>query len=107
MLCPSSLTRALLGMALAVLATAGCSEKASSDDCKALLDRVVEIEIQEAGTSHLSPAMKDDLDKQRKLVRDQLRDPFMSECQNDMPAAVVSCRLKAKTKADYAACKGE
>ena len=47
------------------------------------------MEIDEAGTAHLSPEMKDDLGKQTKKLREQLRKPFLKECQNDMPVAVV------------------
>ena len=96
-----------LSLVCALVATAGaCGEdKASDADCKAALDKIVDLEIEAAGTTHLSPEMKADLDKQRDKMREHLREPFMKECKNDLPATVVKCRIKAKSKADLAACE--
>lgn len=89
-----------------VLAASACgSDRASDADCKAALNKIVAIEVEAAGTARLSHEMKADLDKQRKKMRDHLREPFMKQCKNDLPASVVKCRIKAKNKADLAACE--
>jgi hypothetical protein len=93
--------------ALAMAATIGAcdGDRPSKKDCSALLDKIIELEIAAAGTSHLSPDMKADLDKQRKTMREFLRDPFMKQCRNELHAEVVACRLKAKSQVELAACE--
>jgi hypothetical protein len=86
------------------LAAGGCSDKPTKQDCETLLDQVVELEIGAAGTGKLSAEMKADLDKQRKQIEEYLGGRFVERCLNDTPVAVVKCGLKARTKADYAAC---
>lgn len=98
------LTLGLICATTALLSACG-SDRASDADCKAALAKIVDLEIEAAGTSRLSPDMKADLDKQRKKMREHLREPFMKQCKNDLPASVVKCRIKAKSKADLAACE--
>jgi hypothetical protein len=93
----------LLVLALSLTA-AGCSDKPTEKDCKALLDRVIDLEIGAAGTEKLSPEMKADLDKQRKQLEQYLGTSFMDRCLQDTPVAVIKCGLDAKTREDYAAC---
>jgi hypothetical protein len=93
----------LLLLALS-LAMGACSDKPTETDCKALLERVIELEIGAAGTEKLPPEMKADLDKQRKKLEQYLEKPFMERCLQDTPVAVIKCGLEARTKADYAAC---
>lgn len=96
----------LLAVCIAAALTCACGgDRASESECKAALDKIVDLEIAAAGTTRLSPDMKADLDKQRKKIRDHLREPFMKQCKNDLPASVVKCRIKAKSKADLAACE--
>jgi hypothetical protein len=98
-------SRASVLLLLAVsLAAGGCSDKPTKQDCEALLDRVIELEIGAAGTEKLSAEMKGDLDKQRKQLEQYLGTRFMDRCLQDTPVAVVKCGLNAKTQEDYAAC---
>jgi hypothetical protein len=89
---------------VALLAVAACSNAPSEDDCIALLDKVVELEIHSAGTDKLPPAMKADLDQQRTQLKDFLSSRFMEQCQKNTSAKIVACGLEAKSKAEYAAC---
>lgn len=89
-----------------VCALGACSDKPSAKSCEKLLDRVIEFEIEAAGTHHLSPAMKDDLDKQRKELREYLSEPFLEDCRENMSVAVVECGMEAKSLADFAKCEG-
>lgn len=82
-----------------------CTEKPSESACKALLEHIIDVEIAEAGTKRLSPAMKKDLDKQRTELRKYLGKNFVASCQSDLPVSVVECRMKAKTRAAIAACE--
>lgn len=95
----------LVALVVLGLATAGCSDKPTEQDCKALLDRLVELELATAGTDKLSADMKADLDKQAKELREYLGGQFMERCLKETPVAVVKCGLKAKSKADYAGCE--
>lgn len=81
-----------------------CSDKPSNQDCEALLEKIVDLEIASGGTASLPAAMKTDLEKSRKEVKDYLREQFMKQCLDSTPVAVVKCGLQAKSKADYAAC---
>ena len=103
----SRLTRwpTLSALCIVALICSCGADRASEAECKAALNKIVDLEIEAAGTSHLSPDMKADIDKQRKKIRDHLRKPFMKQCRNDLPASVVRCRSKAKSKADLAACE--
>ena len=49
--------------------------------------------------------MREDLDKQRKALRDYMSESFVEECRENMSVAVVKCGLEAKTLADYAGCE--
>ena len=102
----SSWTLLPTALTLALLLCSACGESASKGDCKALLERVIKLQSDELGASHAKAAMKEDLAKQQKKLREQLSGPFLKECQNSMPVAVVQCRLKAKSMADFAACDG-
>ena len=106
----SVIFRRLRGAALALAVTSAlgaCSEGPTDEQCEALLDKVIELEIATAGTDKLPAAMKEDLEKQRAQLEDYLSEKFMAECRKNVPLEVVKCGLKAKTKADYAACDKE
>jgi hypothetical protein len=102
-----SRARAALCASLVALACAlcACTDKPSAKDCEALLDRIIDFEMEAAGTDHISPAMKDDLDKQRKELHGYLSESFVEDCQKNMPVAVVKCGLDAKNLSEYATCE--
>jgi hypothetical protein len=87
------------------LGATGCGDGPSKDSCEQLLDHILEIEIRAAGTGQLTPEMKADLDAQKKEVKTNLQQPFMSQCLEKTPSRFVSCGLKAKSHEELAACE--
>jgi hypothetical protein len=95
-----------LGVALGVcLGAFGCGDKPSEKDCKALLDKVIDLEVATAGTDKLSSEKKASLDKQRKQLAGYISERFIERCIKETPKAAIECGLKAKSQEDYAACE--
>lgn len=93
----------LLGL---TAAAPGCSSTPSSEQCKALLDHVVGLEVADSGAGkELSADMKADLDKQRKELEGYVGEQFVKRCLDSLPVAFVECGLAAKSKAEYAECE--
>lgn len=93
------------GLVLVGAAAVGCSNAPSPAQCEELLDHLVELQLQEAGQSkEMPPAMKDALKAQKKEVAAYVRDNFIAQCTEELPAAFVECALVAKTTAEYADC---
>ena len=87
-------------------AASGCSSTPSPEQCEALLDHVVEIEVAESGAGkELSAEMKADLDKQRKELEGYVGEQFVKRCRESLPVTFVECGLQAKSKAEYAECE--
>lgn len=100
---PAMRTRLVLA---ALLAAAGCSDAPSSDQCKRLLERLVDHEVAQTGGKELPASMKADLDKQRATLTEAARADFMKTCADKAPKAVVECGLAAKTVDELAKCDG-
>jgi hypothetical protein len=101
--------RALLATATAALLAlapllAGCGDAPSKKECEQLLDHVVELELEEAGTDGMSAEAKTDLEKQKQKLRDYVGKEFIDRCVKDLPKKHVSCGLKAANKEALAAC---
>src|SRR5262245_32456834 len=83
-----------LVVALLVLA-AGCKSGPSKDDCKQLLDHLVDLEFKKAGAAASSDAMKAEIAKAKGQVSAQVSDSFMKTCTDKMTKARVKCALAA------------
>lgn len=93
------------GLGLVCAAAVGCSDTPPPAQCEKLLDHLVELQLQEAGQSkEMPPAMKDALKKQKKEVAAYVREKFIAQCTEELPAAFVECALGARTTAEYADC---
>lgn len=102
--------RALLGLAVAAafaLSIGGCGDTASKDDCKKLLDHIIQLEMNAAGTGNLTPDMKADIEDQKKQLTEYLESGFVDKCTKETPGSYVKCGLKAKDLDGLAACDKE
>jgi hypothetical protein len=87
-----------------IAAGAGCGDKPSQGDCEKLLDHIIKVEVDQAGTDQLTPEMTADLEKQKKELRAHLKKQFMSQCMDKTPGAFVQCGLKARNSDELGAC---
>ena len=78
----------------AALALAACKNAPSEEQCKSLLDHMVELEFKKAGANQ-SDQIKAEMAKQRKAVSDQRQQEFMSACTDKTSKARVECALAA------------
>ncbi len=75
---------------------AGCSKAPSEDDCKALLDHLVDLEFKKSGTGGTTDAAKADIAKQKAAVVDaKLTEGFVETCTKKTPRSRVECALNA------------
>lgn len=81
-----------------------CSDAPSREQCEKLLVHVVDLEIQAAGTDSITPAMKADLDEQRKKLHDYVGTELIKTCMEDISAKRVACALEATTREALAEC---
>jgi len=80
---------------LAVLFVAGCGKGPSDEQCKKLLDHLVDLEFKKAGAAATSDALKAELAKQKTAVTEGKTSEFMDVCVNKMAKARVECALNA------------
>jgi hypothetical protein len=91
-------------LACGSLASAGCADKPTEDECKGFLAHVIELEVTPTGGEKLTDEEQKSLDKQKKAVSDYLRKQFVDKCKKETPGAFIRCGLKAKTKDELAQC---
>ena len=81
--------------ALALVIAAGCSNGPSKNDCKKLLDHLVDLEFKKAGAAASSDAMKAEIAKQKTAVTEAKATEFIETCTKKMAKARVKCALAA------------
>src|SRR6476646_4280056 len=79
---------------LLVVLAIGCKNGPSEDQCKQLLDHLVDLEFKKAGAAASSDAMKADL-ANKKTVTDKVQNEFMEACSKKMSKGRVECALNA------------
>jgi hypothetical protein len=91
---------------LAVVLLAGaCSKGPSEDQCKRLLDHLIDLEFKKGGASTgTNDAMKADLAKQKAAVVEAKSAEFMAACQDKTDVDRVECALAATDLAGVAKC---
>jgi len=89
-------------LAAVLLGAVGCKDAPSEDQCKQLLDHLVELEFKKAGTA-VSDASKADLAKQKADVA-KAKPEFISMCVDKTAKGRVECALKASTLEAVAKC---
>ncbi len=80
---------------LLVVVAAGCSKGPSEDQCKQLLDHLVDLEFKKAGATATTDAMKADLAKQKGLVQESKSGEFVATCTEKTSKSRVTCALAA------------
>ena len=93
---------------LAALVTIGCKNGPSDDDCKQLLDHIVDLEFKKAGAqSGSNAAVKADLDKQKQALGETRAPDFIEQCSKKMAKSRVNCANSAGSLDELTKCDGE
>src|SRR3954464_10242495 len=79
----------------AVLLATGCKSAPSEDQCKQLLDHLVDLEFKKAGAAASSDAMKAEIAKQKQAVSEVRHNEFTDGCVKKTAKARVECALAA------------
>jgi hypothetical protein len=82
-------------VAVALLLVVGCKSGPSKDQCKQLLDHLVDLEFKRAGATASNDAMKQEIAKSKVAVTEAKTVEFMDICQNKTTASRVDCALAA------------
>jgi hypothetical protein len=92
-------------VAFAALLGTGCNKAPSEDDCKALLDHMVDLELKKGGTGGTGDAAKADIAKQKATIVDaKLTDGYLDKCTKNTPKSRVACALNASDLDGVARC---
>jgi hypothetical protein len=84
-----------VGCALALLFVIGCTNGPSDEQCKQLLNHLVDLEFKKAGAAASNDAMKAEIGKQRTAVSDKVGNDFLETCTKKLTKARVECALAA------------
>ena len=87
--------RAMKLWVVALLFAVGCKNGPSEDQCKQLLDHVVDLEVKKAGAAATTDAMKQEIAKQKTAVTEAKRTEFIDTCTKKMARSRVECALNA------------
>lgn len=74
---------------------AGCGKTPSDEQCKQLLDHLVDLEFKRAGSSASDDSQKQDLAKQKDKVVEAKTSEFMAQCTQKTARDRVECALAA------------
>jgi hypothetical protein len=80
---------------LALLVVVGCKNGPSEDQCKQLLDHMVDLEIKKAGAAATNDQMKAEIAKHKTQITDKVVNEFMDQCTKKMARERVECALAA------------
>src|SRR5215468_11782209 len=78
-----------------VLLAIGCKSAPSEDQCKQLLDHLVDLEFKKAGATASSDSMKAEIAKQKQAVSDAKASEFLETCAKKTAKSRVECALAA------------
>ena len=84
------MTRWILLIAL----VAGCNKAPSEEQCRGLLDHLVDLEFKKAGAT-ATDAMKAEMARQKKAVGEAKATEFIAACTEKTAKARVECALAA------------
>jgi hypothetical protein len=88
--------RVLLAALLACAGLAGgCKGGPSDDQCKQLLDHLIDLEFKKAGTAATSDAQKAEIQKQKAAASESKSKDFIEQCSKKTSKARVECALAA------------
>src|SRR4051812_13002750 len=78
-----------------LLLAVGCKSGPSEDQCKQLLDHLVDLEFKKAGAAASSDSQKADIAKQKTAVTEAKSAEFVEQCTKKTSRARVECALAA------------
>jgi hypothetical protein len=87
--------------------TAACGKAASEEQCKQLLDHLVDLEFKKAGASAGADGQKADLAKQKAAVAEAKWPEFYDACRQKTAKERVECALTAGDLDAVAKCDSE
>jgi hypothetical protein len=87
-----------------VLFAVGCNKGPSDDQCKQLLNHVVDIEFKAAGAAATSDALKTEIAKQKTAVTEAKSKEFLDTCKKKMAKSRVECAIAANDAESMAKC---
>ena len=96
----AAMKRWILG---AVLLATGCKNAPTEDQCKQLLDHVVDLEFKKAGATG-GDAVKAELAKQKQAVSEAAAAAFVDDCVKHFARSRVECALGASDLEAVAKC---
>jgi hypothetical protein len=92
------------GCVLALLVVGACSKGPSDDQCKRLLDHIVDLEFKNAGAQATSDQLKAEIAKQKTAVTEAKSKEFLDTCKKKMAKSRVECALNASDPDTMAKC---
>jgi hypothetical protein len=91
-------------MLAGVLLATGCKNAPSDDQCKQLLDHLVDLEFKKAGAAASSDSLKAEIAKQKQAVSDAKSGEFLDTCTKKTARTRVECALAASDLEAVAKC---
>jgi len=79
----------------AVLVATGCKTGPSDEQCRQLLDHLIDLEFKKAGAAASSDSMKAEIAKQKQAVSDAKANEFIDACTKKTARSRVECALGA------------
>ena len=81
-----------------------CSNKPTEEQCTTLVNHLIDLEVQAAGTGKLPEQMKADVEKQKQEIAEYVGKEAVAKCLESLPLSVVKCGIAARTLEEHAAC---
>src|SRR5258706_7881718 len=81
--------------AVLIASMVACKSGPSEDQCKQLLDHLVDLEFKKAGAAATNDAMKAEIAKSKTAVTDAKSAEFLDTCTKKMAKSRVECALAA------------
>lgn len=92
-------------LVIAALAAGACGQGPSEDQCKQLLEHLIDLEFKKGGAATASnETMKADLAKQKAALLEAKTSEFMAACKDKMHKERVECALAVGDLADVQKC---
>jgi hypothetical protein len=87
-----------------VVGLPACNKAPSEDDCKQLLDHMVDLELKKSGTAGADAAKADLAKAKASIVDAKLTDGYVDKCTKNTPKSRVACALNASDLDGVARC---
>lgn len=88
----------------AVLLAVGCKNAPSEDQCRQLLDHLVDLEFKKAGAAAVGDSMKAEIAKQKQAVSEAKANEFIDACTKKTAKSRIECALGASDLDAVAKC---